>query len=131
MSSRPPEETLLLWFGSLDTISRRGGTPTGDLLRIRELEFRDGVLLPMHLHLLEHPSGMECRQAEHRNRNHDAVKNDKVDLVLHDGVTPSLGHLPDTKDATDEDGEERNHNAGNEKLEAGVVGEFDGGGFEA
>jgi len=49
---------------------------------------------------------------------------------LHDRIGPPLGHLADTEDATNEDGEVCQAKASNEELEALVVQELDGGGLE-
>ena len=73
---------------------------------------------------------MEGRQAERGDANHDAVQDDKVRLILHDGVSPALGHLADTEDATDEDGQVGQDEAAGEELEACRVQELDGRVFE-
>lgn len=85
----------------------------------------------MHLHFPEHPSGVESSQTDRHNSDHDAVQSDEVCLGLHDRITPPLGHLADTEDATREDGDIGKGKAGNEELEALVVEEFDSGRLEA
>lgn len=46
-------------------------------------------------------------------------------------IAPALGHLTDTKYATNEDGGVGETQASNEDLEALIIDELDGGGFEA
>lgn len=82
----------------------------------------------MHLHLLEHPPGVEGRETGRRNQDHDTIEHDEISLALHDRVAPSLCHLSDTEDATGEDGDVSEYEAGDEKLEAAIVGELDGRG---
>ena len=101
-----------------------------NLLRLRSGEFPDRAGLAMHLHLREHESGMEGSQAQGSNSNHDAVQNDKVRLILHDRVAPSIGHLTDTEDTTREDGDVCEGEAANEQPEACRVHELDSRGFE-
>lgn len=75
-----------------------------NLLRIRRGEFSHRAGCPMHLHLREHQCRMESSQAEGSNGNHDTVQTDEVALVLHDRVTPSIGHLTNTEDTTSDNG---------------------------
>ena len=101
-----------------------------NLLRLRRGEFRNRARLAMHLHLREHESGMESSQAQGSNGNHDAVKNDKVRLILHDRVAPPIGHFTDTEDTTSEDGYVCEAEAADEQSEACRVHELDSRGFE-
>ena len=64
---------------------------------------------------------MEGGQAKGGDGDHDAVQDDEVGLVLHDGVPPSVGHLSDTEDATDEDGKVGDKQTGDEDLELRAV----------
>ncbi len=49
-----------------------------------------------------------------------SVENDEISLVLHDGVSPALGHFGDTVGAAGEDGEEGENEPGGEEAEFDV-----------
>lgn len=73
---------------------------------------------------------MEASQADGSDGDHDAIKDDKVGLILHDGIAPATRHLADTEDATGEDGDVGEAEARDEDLEFGVAEDFGGGGGE-
>lgn len=101
-----------------------------NLLCLRSGKIPNGACFPMHLHFRESQSGMESSQTERSNGDHDAVQDDKVGLILHDRVAPSVGHLADTEDTTSEDGQVCEDEAAGEQLERGRVHELDGRGFK-
>ena len=60
---------------------------------------------------------MEDGKAQCGNSDHDTIKDDEIDFVLHDGVGPSIGHFRDTENAAGEDDEERKHDGRGEEFE--------------
>ena len=101
-----------------------------NFLCLRSAEFPKRAGFPMHLHLREYQSRMESCQAQGSNGNHHTVQNDKVGLVLHDRVAPSIGHLTNTEDTTNEDGQVREGEAAGKQLESCRIHELDRRGFE-
>ena len=124
---RASEQTLLLrpWRLLLHAPTRRRIQPS-DLLRIRTPELPNRSILPMHLHRRKHPPRMERRQRKRSNDNHDTLQDDKVRLILHDGVAPPARHLRDTEHASRPDGDVGEGEAGDEELEASRGKGFDG-----
>ena len=69
---------------------------------------------------------MEDRQTQRRDRDHNAIKNNKLNLILHDGVCPAARHLSDTEHATGEDDEESEDDGPSEELEVARGEQVDG-----
>lgn len=84
----------------------------------------------MLLHLREDDARVKGSEAQCGNSNHDAVQDDKVGFILHDGVLPSTGHLSNTIAAAGEDGEEGQDESTSKELEAQGVQKGDSGGGE-
>ena len=55
-----------------------------------------------------------------------SIKDDKVRLILHDAVCPSVGHLRDTVHTSDEDGQKRKRDRGGEEPEFRAADQKDG-----
>ena len=60
---------------------------------------------------------MEDGKTQRGNRDHNTIKDDEIDFVLHDGVGPSIGHFCDTENTAGEDDEERKHDGRAEEFE--------------
>lgn len=73
------------------------------------------------LHLREGPARVEHRQTYGCDKDHDAVEDDEIRLVLHNGIAPTVGHLGDTVDTADEDGQEGNEDGGHEEFEGAAA----------
>ena len=121
LGAKPPV-LLLRWRGSSDANFDIGSA----LLSLHKPCSGLGVLL----HLREANPGVEDGEEGGGDGDHDTVQDDEVGLVLHDGRSPSVGHLADTVDAANEDGEVGDGDAAGEELEAGSLHQAGGGSGE-